>query len=94
MNTQQMLDRRTAGGADLAKSRELLADLLRRHQGDNLVAALVHQGFATERQAEAFLAVNRPTNWDDLGSSTRDLYQERIFGSMARRLERATGRTR
>lgn len=88
MNTQQMLDRRTAKGANLAESRSLLADLLRSHQGHNLAAALVHQDFATETQAEAFLTENRPGNWDDLGSSARDLYQERIFGSMARQLER------
>ena len=34
----------------------MLDDLIARHDGDNLVTALVYNGFATERTAQRFAA--------------------------------------
>lgn len=51
-----MIRRRVQRGANEAQSRELLDSLLASHAGDNLAAALVYEGFATERQAYTFVA--------------------------------------
>ena len=50
----QMIARRTAKGFRADESAALLSDLIARHSGDNLAAALVHEGFATEHQAHAY----------------------------------------
>jgi hypothetical protein len=49
-----LIDRRSAKGYNEAESRAMLADLIAKHDGDNLVAALVYNGFATEAQAQRF----------------------------------------
>jgi len=58
VNTQTLIDRRVAGGADREESQHLLAELLAAHTGDNLANALVHQGFATAKQAEKYVALH------------------------------------
>lgn len=50
-----LIDRRVAKGNDRDRSTSLLAELLAAHSGENLVAALVYQGFATERAARTFV---------------------------------------
>lgn len=57
---QTLLDSRVAGGANRDDSEHLLNELLVAHDGDNLVSALVHQGFATQAQAEAYVAAGKP----------------------------------
>ena len=58
--TAQMIARRASKGFNAAESAVLLADLLARHAGENLVAALVFDGFATEGTARrAVAAANR-----------------------------------
>lgn len=53
----QMVQRKVRGGATPESAWALLRDLLQTvAHGDNLVHALVYQGFATERQAEKFVA--------------------------------------
>ena len=54
MNT--MITRRVSKGSSAEESQTMLAELIRNHTGDNLVSALVHNGFATERQAQKFAA--------------------------------------
>lgn len=56
ITTAQLIDRRTARGHNRAESADLLDELLNDHNGDNLAAALVHQSFATEKQAHQFTA--------------------------------------
>ncbi|KXO90991.1 Uncharacterised protein (plasmid) [Tsukamurella tyrosinosolvens] len=56
VTSQTLIDRRVAGGANREDSQALLAELLEAHAGDNLVSALVYQGFATEKQAKKFAA--------------------------------------
>lgn len=51
-----LIARRVRKGNRRDESEGLLQILLQRHSGDNLVHALVYEGFATERQAEAFVA--------------------------------------
>lgn len=47
--------RRVRKGNRRDESETLLNELLQHHDGDNLVHALVYEGFATERQAAAFV---------------------------------------
>lgn len=56
----ELIDRRVAKGNRREDSESLLAELLAAHCGENLVAALVFQGFATERGARAFVARRTP----------------------------------
>jgi hypothetical protein len=87
---EAMIARRVARGNRLDESRALLADLLRTHQGYNLQSALVYNGFATERQAQSFFEeLPRPIGWDDMGSSAKDLWEDRHMLSLATQLERA-----
>lgn len=46
-----LIARRTRGGYNAAESATLLDTLMAAHSGDNLVHALVYNGFATEAQA-------------------------------------------
>ena len=46
-----LVARYTAKGGNADRGRELLADLVSRHSGENLATALVHWGFATEAAA-------------------------------------------
>jgi len=58
VTTGTLIDRRVAGGANREESQHLLAELLHAHSGDNLAGALVHQGFATETQANTYVTVH------------------------------------
>lgn len=51
---ESMIARRGRQGHTDAVSRKVLNALLAAHDGDNLVCALVYEGFATERQAAKF----------------------------------------
>lgn len=57
VTSQTLIDRRVAAGANREESQHLLAELLHAHSGDNLASALVHQGFATETQADTYVTV-------------------------------------
>lgn len=59
VHTQTLIDRRVAGGANREESQRLLDELISAHTGDNLIHALVHQGFATEDQAKKFVEARR-----------------------------------
>lgn len=48
----KLIDRRASKGYSLGESYKVLEGLLMDHEGDNLVAALVYEEFATEKQAE------------------------------------------
>jgi hypothetical protein len=50
----KMIERRVAGGSSYAQSRKLFAELCASLAGDNLVSALVYNGFATEVQASKY----------------------------------------
>lgn len=52
-----MVFTRVNKGHNEAESRRLLNELRRSHSGDNLVHALVYNGFATEKQATKFVAM-------------------------------------
>lgn len=58
VTTQTLIDRRVAGGANREESQHLLAELLSAHSGANLASALVHQGFATEAQADTYVTTH------------------------------------
>lgn len=60
-----MVARRVKLGSDETSSRILLNDLMRRHSGDNLAAALVHWSFATERQAYKYIELSSGTHYSD-----------------------------
>lgn len=51
-----LVSRRVQKGNRRDESETLLQVLLQRHNGDNLIHALVYEGFATERQAARFVA--------------------------------------
>ena len=51
----ELIGRRVAKGNDRDGSTSLLAELLAAHSGENLVTALVYQGFASERAARSFV---------------------------------------
>lgn len=55
-HNEKMIARRVKGGANEAEARELLAELVKAHSGDNLVYALVYNGFATEAYAAKVVA--------------------------------------
>lgn len=59
-----MVFNRVNKGNNEAESRRLLNELRRSHSGDNLVHALVYNGFATEKQAEKFVALLSPPKQD------------------------------
>jgi len=50
----QMIARRIAKGYNATESAKLLTEILAAHEGPNLIAALVYNGFATERLASRF----------------------------------------
>ena len=52
----KMIARRVSKGGNEAESAAMLADIIARHSGSNLVSALVYNEFATERAAERFAA--------------------------------------
>ena len=52
----KLIARRVSKGHNAAESTAMLDDLIARHDGDNLVTALVYNGFATERTAQRFAA--------------------------------------
>ena len=54
---EKMIARRASKGHNAAESAKLLTELTAAHTGDNLVAALVYNEFATEGQATKFAAV-------------------------------------
>lgn len=54
---EKMIARRASKGYNAAESAKLLTELTAAHTGDNLVAALVCNEFATEGQATKFAAV-------------------------------------
>lgn len=56
----ELIDRRVDKGNDREGSAALLAELMAAHSGENLVAALVYQGFATERIARVFVDSRSP----------------------------------
>ena len=53
----KLIARRTRKGHNVTDSAKMLSELTAAHTGDNLVAALVYEGFATEAQAEQFVKV-------------------------------------
>ena len=52
---QELIVYRARKGNDPIQSSGLLGDLIERHTGPNLVAALVHHSFATEKDAQRFV---------------------------------------
>lgn len=59
-----MVFNRVNKGNNEAESRRLLNELRQSHSGDNLVHALVYNGFATEKQASKFVARLSPPKQD------------------------------
>lgn len=88
MDTDKLIARQVKAGTNPEDSRAALARILRDHTGHNLAFALVHEGFATERQAYAFLdSIPRPLGWSDMGSSAKDLWEDRYMADLAHRVE-------
>jgi hypothetical protein len=56
----ELIVHRTRKGNNPIQSADLLADLLERHTGNNLAAALVYNGFATEKDAQRFVGAMEP----------------------------------
>lgn len=52
---EKLINRRVNKGGNREESVALLAELLEAHEGDNLVFALVYNGFATEAAATKFV---------------------------------------
>lgn len=52
----KMIERRVSKGNRLEDSQKLFAELVALHTGDSLVHALVYESYATEKQAERFVA--------------------------------------
>ena len=51
----KLIERRIAKGANVDESIALFNELVAAHDGDNLVFALCHNGFATEKMAYNFI---------------------------------------
>jgi hypothetical protein len=87
-----MVARSIKGGGTEQEARAALARILTDHSGHNLAFALVHEGFATENKAYAFLdSIPRPLGWADMGSSAKDLWEDRHMRDLAHRVAQSAG---
>lgn len=87
-----MVARSIKGGGTEQDARTALARILRDHTGHNLAFALVHEGFATETKAYAFLdSIPRPLGWADMGSSAKDMWEDRHMRDLAHRVAQPAG---